>query len=72
MLLGYGEDIWRRRREIYDACRDSPDYYESLKRHAFLHGLAAAQVPLYLSSSRLCCPEVLRYAEVCRLDGFAG
>ena len=44
-LVGYAQDIWSRRREIFDACRDSSNYYESLKEHAFVHGLAATQVP---------------------------
>ena len=41
---GYAEYIWRHRSSIYMACYDSPDFYASLKEHAYLHGLAATQV----------------------------
>lgn len=47
LFAGYAEHIWRHRVEIYDACRDSLDFYSALKRHAFLHGLAATQARFF-------------------------
>ena len=77
VLFRYAQDIWSRRREIFDACRDSSNYYESLKQHAFLHGLAATQVLPPGALLRLvvvdrCCRQVLRFAEVLGLQGFEG
>ena len=44
---GYAEHVWRCRDEIFEACRGSCDLYSALKDHAFLHGLAATQVPVW-------------------------
>ena len=46
-FAGYAEHIWRHRVDIFDACRDFSDFYSALKRHAFLHGLAATQARVF-------------------------